>query len=863
MSTALLLSPNHGYYWAKTTAEGLPGCEVWQHCVASAEVAKCLINSRPDLVDILPAGVVTLVGAHDVGKISPGFQIKCSMWNGPDGETDCSTLKKWGAAYDGNHAYMSKISVWNYYKKLKQSKLGRHWSDYVGAHHGFSLDGYRPEKETSLPDSWESECVSLIRFLENQYGSLPEAPKQPEAMKRLICGLMIVADWVASNELCFPVRRGLADYGKLAENSLGLIGLGNIPKVERKRRWEELFTHCPIPHPLQQHVWNLPAERGVYVIEDSMGGGKTEASLALAYHLLESGKATGIYFALPTQTTSNRIFFRVRDFIKNCGLQLDERSIQLAHGNSWLLRDCLYAEEGKEFSIPRRGQFNELVHWFSSSKRSLLAPFGVGTVDQALMGVVSVKHRDVRAFALAGKVVILDEVHSYDMYTGSLLTSLVQQLRDTGATVIILSATLTRARTAELLGVDVGSLSGNGYPLVTKSVGNEVKSTNFISKCTKSIKLRMEELDPIKTAEIAYAHAQKGECVLWICNTVKTAQEAYNVLKNEACEGGPAIGLLHARYPYWRREELEKEWIGALGKESTQRPRGSVLVSTQVVEQSVDIDADFLISELAPVDMLLQRAGRLWRHTRTSRPCKQAEMLVSVPVGVHCACVLDSYKEFVNTLATNAKVYAPFVLWRTWNALRYRENLILPKDIRPLIEEVYSECTDFTCCVAREGWKLLKTESEKLKQLAKLNQAPTAGVAKDEEGVFTRYGEVTTSDVLLLKRKPCKMGADECQYSLISGDNITVSSYQWSFEAAKSISYNLVRVPKWALEECVADSLLEKYGMRGIYPFFVLENGDLEYYTGERSRLSWNPLSGIIIRSVSKCQDDEESEFMY
>ena len=863
MSTALLLSPNHGYYWAKTTAEGLPGCEVWQHCVASAEVAKCLINSRPDLVDILPAGVVTLVGAHDVGKISPGFQIKCSMWNGPDGETDCSTLKKWGAAYDGNHAYMSKISVWNYYKKLKQSKLGRHWSDYVGAHHGFSLDGYRPEKETSLPDSWESECVSLIRFLENQYGSLPEAPKQPEAMKRLICGLMIVADWVASNELCFPVRRGLADYGKLAENSLALIGLGNIPKVERKRRWEELFTHCPIPHPLQQHVWNLPAERGVYVIEDSMGGGKTEASLALAYHLLESGKATGIYFALPTQTTSNRIFFRVRDFIKNCGLQLDERSIQLAHGNSWLLRDCLYAEEGKEFSIPRRGQFNELVHWFSSSKRSLLAPFGVGTVDQALMGVVSVKHRDVRAFALAGKVVILDEVHSYDMYTGSLLTSLVQQLRDTGATVIILSATLTRARTAELLGVDVGSLSGNGYPLVTKSVGNEVKSTNFISKCTKSIKLRMEELEPIKTAEIAYAHAQKGECVLWICNTVKTAQEAYNVLKNEACEGGPAIGLLHARYPYWRREELEKEWIGALGKESTQRPRGCVLVSTQVVEQSVDIDADFLISELAPVDMLLQRAGRLWRHTRTSRPCQQAEMLVSVPIGVHEACEHDTYKEFITALGANGKVYMPFVLWRTRNALRLRKNLILPTDIRPLIEDVYNEETDFGSGIAREGMMMSKQKSETSKQMAKLNQASTAGVGNDSEGVFTRFGEVPTADVLLLKSKPSKIGSESYEYSLISGDNITASPYEWSFDVAKSISYNLVRVPMWALEGRSPDPLLEKYGMRGIYPFFVLENGDLVYYTGECSRLAWNPLSGIIIRSVCKRQDNEEFEFMY
>lgn len=856
-------SPNSGYYWAKTTAEGLPGCEVWQHCVACAEVAKYLINCRPDLRYILPSGVVTLVGTHDVGKISPGFQVKCPMWKGPDGETDSSTLKKWGMVYDGNHAYMSKCIVRDYYKEVKQSRQGRHWSDYVGAHHGVSQEGYTTVKETSMLSDWKTECVSLIRFLENQYGPLPDGQKQTDSMKRLICGLMIVSDWVASNELCFPVTRGTVDYARLAEKSLNLIGLADVPKVVNKKKWGELFTHCPIPHPIQEHVWNLPAEQGVYVIEDSMGGGKTEAALALAYHMLENGKATGIYFALPTQTTSNRIFYRVRDFIKLCGMPLDECSMQLAHGNSWLLRDCLYSEAGRDFDINHQARFDELRHWFSSSKRTLLAPFGVGTIDQALMGVVSVKHRDVRAFALAGKVVILDEVHSYDLYTGTLLTALVKQLRDTGATVIILSATLTRARTAELLGMNERDLQENGYPLVTTAIGSKIESTSFVGDGTKSIALRVEESGREKMAALAYEHALRGECVLWICNTVSSAQDVYNILKNEACEGGPEIGLLHARYPYWRREELEKLWIDALGKDSMQRPKGCVLVATQVVEQSVDIDADFLITEIAPIDMLLQRSGRLWRHSRSNRPCKRAEMLVSVPIGVHSACIQDSYRELVQALGASAKVYSPFVLWRTHEVLKERDCLILPADIRPLIESVYAEVDYSHCRIGEEGRKIMVEKSKELEQLAKMNQASSAGVVKDIEGAFTRYGEVESVDVLLLQEKPYNIDADKSTYILLSGDTIEVSPYQWRLESAKRICYNLVRVPRWFLGNLTSDPTLEKYGISGIYPFFVLENGDLVYYTGESSRLVWNPLSGIIIRPSFNGKDDEKSEFMY
>ncbi len=500
-----------------------------------------------------------------------------------------------------------------------------------------------------------------------------------------------------------------------------------------------------------------------------------------------------------------------------------------------------------------------LLSW---CERTLLAPFGVGTVDQALMGVVAVKHRDVRAFALAGKLVILDEVHSYDFYTGNLLTSLVKQLREAGATVVILSATLTRKRTAEVLGVGLNDMPTGGYPLVTSLVDNHVCCKSFQSSSLKCIKLQTQEISLAEAATQAYERALRGECVLWICNTVASAQEVYHYLKSESQEGGPEIGLLHARFPYWRREELENKWINSLGRDAASRPIGCVLVATQVVEQSVDIDADFLITELAPVDMLLQRAGRLWRHHRETRPCSQAEMLVMVPVGLEKASEADSYEAFLKAAGSSAKVYSPFVLWRTWILLRARNQMVLPEDIRQMIEDAYSDENTSICGIASASFKDLQDKRGVMEQLSKMNQNYQAGVGDDQEGIFTRYGEVPCADVLLLKNKPVKDGDDRCVYAPLFGPEFVVNSFSWSFDAAKSVSLNLVRVPAYLLKEFKSDPALQKYGLNGIYPFFLLENGDLVYYTDDSSRLSWNVFSGVIIRPYEQ-KNDAESEFMY
>ena len=840
----------------------MPGCEVWQHSVAAAEVARCLIYLRPELKEMLSEGIVSLIGIHDVGKISPGFQTKCAMWHGPEGRTDEQTLKSWAMQFDGNHAYISQGVVQEYYREVKKCKSYRYWGKCVGAHHGTPLDGYTALLETRLPEDWKQDCYALIEFIENKYGSLPEV-KLKESLTRVMCGLMIVSDWIASNELCFPASRQTVSLEKCARNALAMIGMSQVPEVNRGKSWKDLFQHCPLPHPIQRHMWSLSPAKGIYVIEDSMGGGKTEAALAFAYRMLEKGAVNGIYFALPTQTTSNRIFLRMRDFINNCGVQTNAQSMQLAHGNSWMMRDSLYETSCANFLDEKIEYFNELSSWFASTKRALLAPFGVGTIDQALMGVVAVKHRDVRAFALAGKMVILDEVHSYDFYTGSLLTALVKQLRESAATIVILSATLTRRRTAEILGIDVENLPDSGYPLVTSLVDSHVSSMAFPSSSTKTIKLQMQELLLADTVSLAYDRALKGECVLWICNTVSSAQDVYAHLKAEAVEDGPEIGLLHARFPYWRREELEKRWITALGRDASLRPSGCVLVATQVVEQSVDIDADFLITELAPTDMLLQRAGRLWRHQRDTRPCPHAEMLVTIPVGLEAACRKDSYQEFLRVTGSSSKVYSPFVLWRTWSILRGKHQIVLPVDIRQLIESTYSDENTEICCIATDAFQELQNKRRAMEQASQLNQTFAAGVAADQEGVFTRYGDVPSADILLLKSSPVNKKDGKRVYVPLFGAQIEVSNFSWEFEVAKSISMNKVRIPAYLIKDLKPDPLLQKYASNGgIYPFFLLENGDLKWYSDGSSRLAWNVYSGVVILPYEQ-NNEAESEFMY
>jgi CRISPR-associated endonuclease/helicase Cas3 len=782
------LDPHHEECWAKTTEDGQPGINVRDHCLNVGCVAEALLELLPlALRSMLPPGSVTLAALHDVGKVLPGFQRKCEAWLLLFDLMDRALKQGWSVR-ESDHAKVSQFTVQGL---LGKSKL-RPWAAALGAHHG------RIKSEhVSIREPWEQERRRLAEELIAEFGPLPDVPPdENEATLWFVAGLITVSDWIGSDERRFPqhARWGVAQRRERARSALVAINWRRA-KTRHVDGFAELFPEIARANSLQTAAIQTVREPGVYVIEGPMGCGKTEAALAAAYQLIASGQAAGLYFALPTQTTSNRIHLRVQPFVER--ISDEPTAVRLAHSASWMaqiepppkLRPASPDAEARDDVRVGRS-------WFASPKRALLASYGVGTIDQALLGVVAAKHFFVRQFGLAGKVVVLDEVHTYDLYTSTLVDVLVRRLRELHCTVLVLSATLTIARRRELLGADEAELLGDAYPLLSVG-GSPHQGVPCEPPLPKLVTVRFAE--PASVVDEILAHAKEGHCVLWIRNTVDEAQEAYRDLKSASCEGGPEIALLHSRFPFCRREQLEGEWMERLGKNSRTRPNGCILVSTQVAEQSVDIDADLLVTDLAPTDMLLQRIGRLWRHDRVRPPGWRPEVWIrSLPLSDDQLAAAPA-RELVAALGKSAKVYAPYVLLRSLQQWRRRLAITLPADVRSILEATYAE----PVTAEPEAWRQLRDDLVKRKQALADTALSATNVwsqpaLPDDEGVQTRYSNYATASLLVVHRLD-SLDAQTVRLHLLDGTHVEASAREWDFEAAKSIHRSLARLPRWAV----------------------------------------------------------------
>lgn len=790
-------------FWAKTidaSGNNVPGISVRDHCLNVGCVAEKMLELVPARVrDIFPTGTVLLTALHDIGKITLGFQTKCDTWL-HTAQFDETTRRQILQSVT-DHAL---VSQWWLKPLLKQiGKNVDHWAIAVGAHHG-KPKGRSPRVPFEALEAEASQWrQSVLEDLSSVLGPLPRTPPSPELEDSdlwLLAGLITVADWIGSNEQFFSPAQGqsVGETRRLAAAALNQIGWpgGKLSGSSFK----SAFGFAP--NPLQEALLSAASAPGLIVVEAPMGFGKTEAALAAAQRLIVAGDNHGIYFALPTQVTSNRIHQRVANFLERT---LDDRaSLRLAHGNSWLRDDFdlrlspAYIGAAQEDDNPH-ATVADARSWFASSKQAMLAPYGVGTIDQALQGVVAVKHFFVRRFALAGKVVILDEIHSYDIYTGSLVTALVRELVRLGSTVILLSATLTQSRRRELLsgiGCEEDS-SPSAYPLVTVArPGCALDRLMPSGPTSRNISVRCAPIAEEETIAELIARAERGQHVLWIRNTVVEAQESFRHLRSELCAGELTVGLLHSRFPLERRDELEHDWLERLGRNRATQGPGSILIATQVVEQSVDIDLDFIVSDLAPTDMLLQRLGRLWRHPRAQRAAALPEFWIR---SLAVAPDETDVRKIKKSLGRSGRVYAPWVLLRSSQVFANRLALTLPDDIRPLLEETYRPPAD----AEPPGWHDLHTEleGEKERLLALADAAkrvlglPSRDIP-DESNAMTRLNGAPTVPVVLLRNVEPLPGRRH-RLTTLDGATIEVSEFEWQLDVARVLHRWLVRVPKW------------------------------------------------------------------
>ncbi|HEU18154.1 MAG TPA: CRISPR-associated helicase Cas3' [Deltaproteobacteria bacterium] len=850
--------------WAKTHSEGKPGLSVFEHCRHVGWVACELINRGRTIPDerVNPPVAAVIAATHDVGKWSPGFLQMCPAWLEQEELKLIAERQDWKAQKDVRHEKHSQNSIQLLLQNrgYKQSEASA-WAIVAGAHHGkmHSPENYAGGNVSLLINDWHAQRHRIIESIESEFGSKISAVglQKTDAVIPWLMGLTSVADWIGSDEINFPVDKGLhkKEAKKSAKQAIEKIGLYK-PQIKENLSFENIFRFPP--NEMQQDALSLITKPGIYVIEAPMGLGKTEAALACAYQLLQFGHASGLYFALPTQLTSNRIHMRVSEFVGK--ITQNSENTRLAHANAWL-EDVYYQPRPVQTSIKdSKDDATTSRDWFASAKRALLANFGVGTIDQALMSIVAVRHFFVRRFALAGKVVIIDEVHSYDHFTGTLINCLCRELQKLGCTIIILSATLLPNVRNDLIGVEEENIQKEGYPLISgkSSDGVLIPPKGSTSAPRPPIKRIFKNVNQLLNDGRMAASA--GARVLWVCNTVNSAQKTFKELT--AQDNGFETGLLHSRFPHFIRQQREEYWMERLGKKSTDKS-GCILVSTQIVEQSVDIDSDILISELAPMDMLLQRMGRLWRHLDIrpagARPVQDPEIWVVEEGKTLTDLKKSSSAELPKILGAKAKVYQPYVLLKTYEALHHFNAINLAdengeSDVRDLLKLTYVNGQEDP-----ESWEFLAGEMKGTefaeKRLALSNTHLFAKAAlDDEEGKQTRLDEIETRPLLIATH----IGGEEIV--LLNGDAIALNPEKFNIHHARSIHKNVIRVHDWPYVHVMPHPAVSFY-IKGKHCLALLDENNQLKIKGLKTgiRIEWSEDLGIV-QTHTKGGSDESCD---
>ncbi len=729
---------------------------MWNQVIATATKKRIVevlgLSSNSESIEAAGKLIAFISGLHDIGKASPPFAHRKTpqdIYKIYD-NTKFAKKKEPADPECAPHGYVTASQLpiilkdcfcfnYNFADKI---------SVVIGGHHGVFPRCENTQEIGDCTDlrggkNWENarralalELAQALDFSSNRISVKIVDIDNATAM--IIAGLVSVADWIGSNTDYFPCEitnqhnPGQVDIYAYTVKSRSqavraLSKLGWLGWVEPTQplSFSELFHSIQNPNSMQREVEQLATQLrspGIVVIEAPMGEGKTEAAMFLADHWNAILNQRGIYFALPTQATSNQMFGRVRDFLQARYPQ-DKTLLQLMHGHASLSAEFQTLLKAHSTEINIQGVYADdhsysctpgvvAAEWFTHRKRGLLAPFGVGTIDQALLAVLQTRHVFVRLFGLAHKIVIIDEVHAYDAYMSVLLERLLKWLGALGSPVILLSATLPKSKRDSLIKAylkglkvpDYQQTTASTYPLITWATRDGHGKCHIQTSKSNSRTLYLRDFsgDLNKLGEELSKILVEGGCIAIICNTVQKAQDIYEALSpyfpENASDGHPVLDLLHARFLYKDRAERELRSLIRFGKPGASvtdqhgsvykvnRPNRAILVATQIIEQSLDLDFDLMISEHAPIDLLLQRSGRLHRHKR-NRPAKMEHPTL---------WIIPNNPDDRLDFGINSLVYDEHVLLRSYLCLQKRNHIRIPEDVAELIESVYSSrpCID-------------------------------------------------------------------------------------------------------------------------------------------------------------------------
>ena len=792
---------------------------------------------------------------HDLGKATPAFQIKRSYRYNQNPELDHRLMEQ---LLTNGFEELDELILTST-NKSPHALAGEAILEFlgvptsigaiIGGHHGTPArkSPIRQIKGKTLSDPglyqanyWQDDLDSnskiAIRWQTVQrelfemgltqagYQSVQELPvdlTKPQAV--LVEGLLIMADWLASSEYLnddrtqplFPLIRvdqtwRDLDYSERFQTAMTNWQLTDqwqpLPVTDEAALYQKRWGFSKI-RPVQAQMTAAIGRLknpGVVIVEAPMGLGKTEIALAAAEQLAAKTGRTGLFIGLPTQATANAMFDRVRAWTDSLateeGLDLN---LRLQHGkaiNNQAFRNLPHTgnigsdDEGQTLSLAGQAIVND---WFTG-KKAMLSDFTVATIDHLLLMGLKQKHLFLRHLGLSGKVVIIDEAHAYSVYMDSYLQKAVEWLGAYHVPLIVLSATLPKAKRNNLiqayakgkygrkhqLKVLDGWEATTAYPLLTMLDGDQVKQvTEFAKQPDQPLQVVREELSDQALIDQLAQTLRDGGVAGLIVNTVRRAQQLAQLAQNTYPE--IPIMVLHSQFLAADREKKERALQKAIGKHG-HRPTRLLVIGTQVLEQSLDIDFDVMYTDIAPVDLLLQRAGRLHRHA-IERPVQFKQPVLHL-------LEIEDYGEYGEA---NTAIYGNYLLKKTDYFLG--EVVHLPSDISPLVQKVYDPATNDQVPAIEADYQLSQQQAEQKKCRAKVFQISTPWIHSlykwldygqdnltDEHANAAVRDIDETLEVILLQEQ--KTAAGQVQSTLLDGTPLTQAN-------SEQIAAQTIRLP--------------------------------------------------------------------